>query len=81
MRQHGLLIVLIVVVLIALVVDLIDGYTPKTLSTGAMAIGLIGALGYRLNGSKVMQALSIAGFVLFATLVIYRAAVFQGWVV
>jgi|GEM_PF-5734220 len=40
MRTHALLLILIAAVSVALVIDILDGYAPKTITTAGLAIGL-----------------------------------------
>ncbi len=71
--------VLVALAALAVVVDLIDGDHPKTLTSAGLLIGLMGLLGHRLTGASLWRWLAIVGFVVCIGSAVYRAALHQGW--
>lgn len=79
-RSNTILWIVVLVAIIALIIDLIDGYTPKTLTSLGLLIGLGAVLGGRLTGMWAFTWLSIAGFLMCVGSAVYRAALHQGWI-
>lgn len=79
-RSHLLLWAMLLLAAVALVIDLVDGYTPKTMTSLGLLIGLAGFLLVRLSNRTVFNWLAIGGLVLCIGSAVYRAAVYQGWV-
>ncbi len=79
-RSNTILWIVVLVAIVALVIDLIDGYTPKTLTSLGLLIGLGAVLGGRLTGMRGFTWLSIAGFLVCIGSAVYRAALHQGWI-
>ncbi|MBK9194210.1 MAG: hypothetical protein IPO17_04305 [Flavobacteriales bacterium] len=61
-RSNLILWIVVLISIVALIVDLFDGYTPKTLTSLGLVIGLGAVLGGRLTGMRAFTWLSIAGF-------------------
>ena len=66
--------------LVALIIDLFDGYTPKTLTSMGLLVGLVALLVMRLTGIQALRWLAIAGLLLCIGSAVYRAALHQGWI-
>jgi len=64
---------------IALVVDLLDGYWPKTLSTALIVVGLTALLFARHYQSSRWRMVMLVAFSLALAALIGRLAVWQGW--
>lgn len=79
-RSNLILWIVVLIAIVALIVDLFDGYTPKTLTSLGLVIGLGAVLGGRLTGMRSFTWLSIAGFLMCVGSAVYRAALHQGWI-
>jgi len=79
-RSNLILWIVVLISIVALIVDLFDGYTPKTLTSLGLVIGLGAVLGGRLTGMRAFTWLSIAGFLMCVGNAVYRAALHQGWI-
>lgn len=79
-RKHLVLYILLLLAGVALVIDLIDGYTPKTMTSLGLLIGVGGMLLVRVTGRPAFNWLALAGLLVCIGSAGYRAAVYQGWV-
>ena len=79
-RSNTILWIVVVLAIVALIIDLVDGYTPKTLTSLGLLVGLSGLLLVRLTRKSVFNWLAVAGFLICIGSAIYRAALHQGWV-
>lgn len=79
-RSNAVLWVVVILAIAALIIDLIDGYTPKTLTSLGLLVGIGGVLLVRVTGKRGFNWLAIAGFLVCIGSVVYRAAVHQGWI-
>ncbi len=77
--KHWILWGVLVVALIALIIDVVDGYHPKTLTTLGLVVGVSGVLLVRLTQKRAFNWLAIAGFLLCIGSATYRLARHQGW--
>lgn len=71
--------VLLALATIALVVDMLDGYWPKTLSTALIVVGLTALLFARHYQSSRWRMVMLVAFTLALAAMIGRLAVWQGW--
>lgn len=71
--------VLLALASIALVVDLLDGYWPKTLSTALIVVGLAALVLARHYQSSRWRMVMLVAFTLALAALIGRLAVWQGW--
>lgn len=71
--------VLLVLATIALVVDVLDGYWPKTLSTALIVVGLAALVLARHYQSSRWRMVMLVAFSLALAALIGRLAVWQGW--
>lgn len=71
--------VLLALASIALVVDLLDGYWPKTLSTALIVLGLAALVLARHYQSSRWRMVMLVAFTLALAALIGRLAVWQGW--
>ncbi len=80
-RSYVLLMVLTSLAVVALVIDLMDGYLPKAMTTAGLVVALVGLLLQRVTQAKSWTWLAIAGLLLLLASAIYRFALYQGWLV
>ena len=64
---------------IALVVDLLDGYWPKTMSTALIVFALVALLLARRYNSSRWRIVMLVAFTLAVAALIGRFAAWQGW--
>ncbi len=74
-----LLLLAVVVACIALLIDILDGQTSKTLGTLGLTLGLIGLAALRFTGRPIFRAVAVVGFLAFVLMTVHRAGVYQGW--
>ena len=80
-KSPGILLwIIVLLALVALIIDLLDGYTPKMLTSLGLVVGLTSLLVMRLTGIQAFRWLAIAGLVLCIGSAVYRAALHQGWI-
>lgn len=79
-RSHLVLWIVVACAAVAHIIDLIDGYTPKTLTSLGLLVGLGGILLTRMTGARAFNWLAVAGLSLCIGSVCYRAALHQGWI-
>ncbi len=79
-RSNTVLWVVVILAVVALILDLIDGYTPKMLTSLGLLVGLASILLVRLTGKRVFNWLAIAGFLVCIGSAGYRTALHQGWI-
>jgi hypothetical protein len=65
---------------IALVVDLVDGYWPKTISTALIVVALVALLLARRYHSSRWRMVMLVAFTLAVAALIGRFAAWQGWI-
>lgn len=71
--------VLLTLASIALVVDLLDGYWPKTISTALIVVALVALLLARRYQSSRWRMVMLVAFTLAVAALIGRFAASQGW--
>ena len=74
-----LLLIAVAGTLVALVIDVLDGQTMKTMGTLALVLGLVGLTAQRMTQRAVFTYVAMAGIGAFVCITAYRAAVYQGW--
>lgn len=74
-----LLLIAVAGMLIALLIDVLDGQTIKTMGTLALLLGLVGLTAQRMTQRAVFTYVAVAGIGAFVCITAYRAAVYQGW--
>lgn len=79
-RSNTILWILVILAIVALIIDLIDGYTPKTLTSLGLLVGLASILLVRLTGKRAFNWLAVVGFVVCIGSAAFRAAVHQRWI-
>jgi hypothetical protein len=72
--------VLLALASIALVVDLVDGYWPRTISTALIVVALVALLLARRYHSSRWRMVMLVAFTLAVAALVGRFAVWQGWI-
>ncbi|HNR53577.1 MAG TPA: hypothetical protein PKJ19_00295 [Flavobacteriales bacterium] len=70
----------VVAALLALVVDVIDGQTTKTIGTMGVLVGFLGLALWRKTRRPWFNWLAVVGFLIFIGLTVHRLAIQQGWI-